>query len=714
MANAKSAWGIEVGSFAVKAVRLERQGSEAKVTDFAVIPHNRVLSTPDVDIDEVVRISLGQFVHQKAVDKMRLAISVPGNVAFSAFTRLPPHEPKQTPNLVRFEAEQQIPFPIDEVEWDYKTFVSEDSPEVEVGIFALQRSVLDDRLSLYGELGIEPDLVTISPLAIYNAISHDLGLDENSPPLVVLDIATRHSDLVVIEAGRCWFRRLPVGGHNFTTAIADAFKVSYAKAEKLKQDGATGKYAKQVMQAMRPVFTELLESVQRSLEYYRTAASLDTVLGIGSTFRIPGLRKFLGTQLQKNVVRLDEFRKIRVEGPEAAEFATSTVNLWTAYGLALQEIGGAEIDVNLAPVEVLRQQVWDSKRSWFVAAASVAFLTGAAMFGRYFVDSAGLRINKEKATQEVNAVDRTHRGFKDRLDSIVATATGGSFAGSLISIDDYRRVWPELTRDVTQAVATGNDPELLSGGPDVIKDVPLGMRKLALLEDFSGVYRPEGGGNNVQRFIDVNLQVAYSNASTDYLNTTICDWLRQNADRPGVSFRILTDTISYNPADIIPVEVAEDGSTKAQASSSGGKSSSGRGGKGRGGRGGDGGRGSASTGGGGMISGSGGSNFGGKTVQQGESINLGNEGAIIGSGAGGAVSGGNVQGGDFGDNDRPGRGGSGGDDRRGETALGALEEIAPIPPEPAVFEPGSTFYRGFVTFTVEILDPETTSMEGEG
>ena len=148
MANAKSAWGVEVGSFGIKAVRLERQGNEAKVTDFTVIPHSRVLSTPEVDADEVVRMSLGQFINSKAVDKTRVAISVPGNIAFSTFTRLPPHEPKQTPNLVRFEAEQQIPFPITEVEWDYKTFRSEESPEVEVGIFALQRSVLDDQVGV--------------------------------------------------------------------------------------------------------------------------------------------------------------------------------------------------------------------------------------------------------------------------------------------------------------------------------------------------------------------------------------------------------------------------------------------------------------------------------------------------------------------------------------------------------------------------------------
>ena len=51
-------------------------------------------------------------------------------------------------------------------------------------------------------------LVTISPLALYNAVVHDLDLQNGAKPLVILDIATRHSDLVVAEGGSCWFRRL--------------------------------------------------------------------------------------------------------------------------------------------------------------------------------------------------------------------------------------------------------------------------------------------------------------------------------------------------------------------------------------------------------------------------------------------------------------------------------------------------------------------------
>ena len=570
----------------------------------------------------------------------------------------------------------------------------------------MQRSVLDDRLSLYGELGIEPDMVTISPLALYNAVVHDLDLQNGAKPVVILDIATRHSDLVVAEGGSCWFRRLPVGGHNFTAAIAEAFKISYSKAEKLKQEGATGKYAKQVMQAMRPVFTELLESVQRSLEYYRTNASLDTVVGIGSTFRIPGLRKFLGTQLQKDVIRLDEFRKIRVEGPEAADFATNTVNLWTAYGLALQQLGGAEIEVNLAPVEVLRRQLWNGKRSWFVAAASVAFLAGAAMFGRYFVDSAGLRVDKERASKEVQNVERTHRSFKTRLDEIVAKATGGGLASSLLSMEDYRNVWPALVNDVSDAVAEGNDQDALAAGPEQIQKVPAGMRKIAVLEDFAGSYRVEGNGATAKRLIDVSLQVAYSNDQRDYLNTTVCDWLREHADRADAPFLILADSISYNPSTIATVTVADDGSTKT--TSGGGKGSnagSNRDSNRNPGRG----RGSQDAGSGGSIDGA-----GGKTVEQGEKIDSGGGGTLFG----GDSSGGGFSGADFennSDSDYDTRDGrvSGSGDRRGETTLGKLEEIAPIPPEPPVFEPGSTYYRGFVTFTVEVRDPAQAANEGE-
>ena len=147
------------------------------------------------------------------------------------------------------------------------------------------------------------------------------------------------------------------------------------QAERLKLEASSSRYTKQIMQAMRPVFSDLLQDLQRSLGYFSSVhreAKLETMVGLGSTFKIPGLRKFIGQQLQANVSRLDEFKKISVTGREAAAFAEHNVNMATAYGLALQGIDMSPISANLVPVPVLREQMWHRKTRWFVAAAALA------------------------------------------------------------------------------------------------------------------------------------------------------------------------------------------------------------------------------------------------------------------------------------------------------------------------------------------------------
>ena len=231
MAKNKSAWGIEIGAHAIKAVRLERSGDEAVITDFACIPHNKPLTTPDLDVAEMTRLTMGQLVASKNLEDQKVVISVPGHSALARFAKLPPVEPKMIPNIVKFEAVQQIPFPIEEVEWDYQTFASPDNPEVEVGIFAITKERIDERLKLYAEYGIRPEIVTLGPLAVFNAVSYDLVLESEHKPVVVLDIGTQASDVIIADNSRCWIRTFPLGGTHFTDALQSAFQITYSKAE---------------------------------------------------------------------------------------------------------------------------------------------------------------------------------------------------------------------------------------------------------------------------------------------------------------------------------------------------------------------------------------------------------------------------------------------------------------------------------------------------
>jgi len=539
MASSKAAWGIEVGAGAVKAIRLERVGQEVQVTDFSYVEHKKVLTTPDLDQNEVIRLSLGQLISQKNLENERLVMSVPGHSALARFAKLPPVEPKKIPDIVKFEAVQQIPFPIDQVEWDYQTFSAPDSPEVEVGIFAITKEKIADRLSLYSELGLQPEIVTLSSLAVYNAALFDLGGDSKRP-LVILDIGTSASDLIVAHEGRCWIRTFPLGGHHFTEALEQSFSLSYSKAERLKHESATSQYAKQMMQAMRPVFGDLLQEVQRSLGHFQTLnrqAEVTGILGVGSTFKIPGLRKFLGQQLQLDVARLDEFKKIRVEGREAADFAARCVNFATAYGLALQGVGLSAISVNLSPIRNIREKLWTTKTRWFGAAAALAMVAGVAMTVRPMLE----RVQIPGEMAQVTRVSNTGKGFVDEYRRVESESDIGFVAENMRRLLEDREVWPHLLKDSFDSLRASKPTAAELEATDIADILKLSadQRRLIVLEDLSGKYDFSDG----KRFITVTMEVAFPERPQPrgFLNSTVGEWLRANADRPDVPYRIVTE-----------------------------------------------------------------------------------------------------------------------------------------------------------------------------
>lgn len=725
MATPGAAWGIEIGAYAIKAIRLEREGEQVSVTDFAVIPHKKVLTTPDLDQDEMIRLGLGQLISQKSLENETLVMSVPGHAAFARFAKLPPVEPKKVPDIVKFEAVQQIPFPIDDVEWDYQTFTSEDTPEVEVGIFAITRERVNHQLAVYGELGLTPESLTLGPVAVYNAMAYDHDLvEKRRKPVVYLDIGTQSTDVVIAEDGRCWIRTFPLGGTHFTEAIAEAFKLSYSKAEKLKKEASTSKYAKQIMQAMRPVFSDLLQDLQRSIGYYQNLhreTELQTMIGVGSTFKIPGLRKFLGQQLQIDVMRLDEYKKINVTGREAASFAEASVNMATAYGLALQGTGLAEIDANLVPVKNLRDQMWHAKTKWFAAAAAVIIVGSLLMLYRPLTDSASLEAQPPDVVSRVISRGET---LKSQYQQAEATANVGFTAENMLRLVDYRTVWPHLLNDANSALAQTNpQAELLTEtDPEIIRAIDPKERRLVQLTNLSGEYIPPQGASapampgatagtptatpESSRRILVTMEVELSHADpTRFLNDTVAAWLRDNAEREGVPYRIIDATVKLNPDQILAMEVDEDGGVNSLASSGSGTGA--RSGAGRPpSRSGNRNQGPTILSGGSEVSGGGAGTTGGGAI--GRRTHTGPGRAAPGAGVGASGS----QGGSDGATAAPPPGvtrtdpGSPLGPGRGQEAQDRdLSEMAPVPEAPTFYPAKSRFYRVPITFEVEIIDP---------
>jgi type IV pilus assembly protein PilM len=614
-------------------------------------------------------------------------------------------EPKKVPDIVKFEAVQQIPFPIDEVEWDYQTFTSADTPEIEVGIFAITRERVQQRLGLYAEVGMSPEVMTLSPVSVFNALAYDLTGVKQEGPVVFLDIGTQATDVIVSEAGRCWIRTFPLGGTHFTEAIASAFKLSYSKAEKLKLEASDSKYAKQIMQAMRPVFSDLLQDLQRSIGYYQSLHrehELKTMIGLGSTFKIPGLRKFLAQQLQIEALRLDEYKRIAVTGREAAAFAENTVNMATAYGLALQGVGLAPIDANLVPVKTLRGSMWQSKTKWFAAAAAIMLLASGAMLIRPMLDRSAMQ---PVPPSVVSDVIKRGNELRSRFDTLKASSDVGHTALNMVALFDHRTIWPWVLAD-TSAALKSSDPQaaLLGGNLESILAIPAAERNLVLLEELNGEYMPPSDGKGSRRVrVTMNVQLSHDRP-VEFLNNTVAAWLRANAepagDRANVPYRIIPESITTNPTMLSEHKATATGEAEVRAATGGpGPKANRPPAAGPGPR-----QNTAP-----INSAPGG---------RGLAVNVGGE-AAPGSGDGPTARGGGegTTGGTTGGNSRPGGprgvqpprvpptvGGSGA--AESGRALLDIERDAPIPNRPVIYPVDAAFYRIPISFELEIIGPK--------
>ena len=598
MASSGVSWGIEIGAGGIKAIQLESSGSGLNVLDFAVIPHKKPLSSPDTNPDDVLRVTLGQLMSQVDLSGSTVAVSVPGHSAFARFAKLPPVEAKKVPDIVKFEAVQQIPFPIEEVEWDYQTFVSPDSPDIEVGIFAIKSSWIRERLALYADVSLVPDIVTLSPVAAYNAMAYDLGFTEQTPGTIVLDIGTTSTDLIVAEAGRVWIRTFPIGGHHFTEALVGAFKLTYPKAEKLKREAEESKHARHVFQAMRPVFSDLTQDVQRSIGYYQSLhkdANLQRLIGVGSTFKLPGLRKYLKQQLGMNVYRVEQFKRLAMEGARSAELQDESVALMTAYGLALQGLGLSALNANLMPGGTIREAMWRRKVKWFGVAAGVAAAAGVSMFIRPFLDAQAVA-----AAPRDPVIDNVISDLKNlKAKAMEMGVTGGGqrdlTPANLVALLNDRDIYAHMMADLREMFAHANakgdrsaatvlpgEPALVlesyateylrpvveaadpfGGGGDTFMPPSSGRGGISG-GDF-GSPTPMGGGSSrggISKHTDkprILVSAVVTTTQPDasrFMISTVEEWLRKSGKRAGVPYEIV---ISREPWESIGTQVGSRG-----------------------------------------------------------------------------------------------------------------------------------------------------------
>src|SRR6478752_2087376 len=180
-------WGIDLGQCALKAIRLEMQDGNVVATAFEYIEHPKILSQPDADPDELTRQALGQFLERNQIKGDLICIGVPGQAGLARFVKLPPVDEKKIADIVKFEAKQQIPFPLEEVVWDFQRLNKGDiidglALETEIGLFAMKRDMVTRAINAFKKVNVEVHYVQMAPLAVCNLIAFDLLGKTAAPP----------------------------------------------------------------------------------------------------------------------------------------------------------------------------------------------------------------------------------------------------------------------------------------------------------------------------------------------------------------------------------------------------------------------------------------------------------------------------------------------------------------------------------------------------
>jgi type IV pilus assembly protein PilM len=482
MAKSDAVWGIEIGQCALKALRCrphEKDPHRVIVEAFDYIEYSKILTQPEADRESLVREALQQFVSRNELAGDRVAISVPGQSGLARFIKLPPVESKKIPDIVKYEARQQIPFALDDVVWDYQPLPGGSQEEgyaleTEVGLFAMKRDQVARALKPLEEAGIDVDVIQLAPLAIYNLVCYDRlanleAADPAKPPpsKVVISMGTDTTDLVITNGFRVWQRSIPIGGNHFTKALTKELKLTFAKAEHLKRNATKAENPKAVFQAMRPVFSDLVAEIQRSLGFF-TSNNRNTQLGeivaLGNPMKLPGLQRYLSQNLDQNVAMVDQYANLVGGSVTAApQFKDNQLTFGVAYGLCIQALGRSLISTNLLPDEIVTTRLVSAKKPWAVAAAALLLVSIAINYVSHY--SAWRSADKDNpAMASALRASRSWSQQSQALDSKFTELTGKfntitEIGHNLQSNIDGRLLWLELLKGIDAALPKDERPK---------------------------------------------------------------------------------------------------------------------------------------------------------------------------------------------------------------------------------------------------------------
>jgi type IV pilus assembly protein PilM len=412
---------------------------------------------------------------------------------FARFVKLPPIGEEKIERIISFEAQQNVPFPIDEVVWDYQLVGGGAGEQIQVVLVAIKADLLDEINGAVEETGLRTSIVDLATMALYNAFRYNYG--DLSGCSLLVDIGARTTNLLFIEPGKIFTRSVPIGGSSVTAAIAKEFNEPFAAAEfRKKRDGSMGLAgasaepldadAARVSRIVRGTMTRLHAELMRSISHYcaqQEGNPPGRVFLSGGGASTPHIEEFFQEKLQLPIEFFDPLRKVAVAGSAGVEeMARMAHLLGEPVGLALRTATDCPMELNLRPATVVRRQELEKRRPFLIVAAA-CFILGLLGWGAYYARGAQvIRQHAERIQGKVSALQR----IESQLNEVrrQTTALDGLATPVIAAIND-RSFWPQIIEElnarlpkddiwITELVATSGGVPLEASDARILRAEP--------------------------------------------------------------------------------------------------------------------------------------------------------------------------------------------------------------------------------------------------
>jgi type IV pilus assembly protein PilM len=419
--------GVDAGATLVKIVELSKSGDGVALGNFSFMPFRVPADAPREALRQVQAKAIDAALKKCGCKCRDVVVGVPGNSAFIRNIKLPPVPPSKIDQIVRYEIQQTIPFPIENIALDYQVLEPDETSEVEVIMVAMKGEMAEAFITDIEQAKVKVGIVDSVPLAFYNCYRYN-GYSSKEECTALMEIGATSSNILIELNGELRYcRNVSIGGNDITKAIAKELGIPFQQAERIKiQHGIIFPDSKEadfnqdivrVSRAITGVLDRLLGEIKLTVGYFRSltgATAISRAVLAGGGAMLKNVRPFLADRLGVQVEILNPFAKISV--PKNLVNARKMAPLFaTAVGLALRSSSDCcQLKISLIPPKV--KEARSQKMRLVCNALSVLLLVG--IMGIYLWDQVPQGEEHEKRLEILKKDIAKYAEFEGKLKDV--------------------------------------------------------------------------------------------------------------------------------------------------------------------------------------------------------------------------------------------------------------------------------------------------------